>query len=141
MLVESLQDDRGMYADYLRASVYRVIEVGDTAEALAQSAEADIIVTGIRVPGPFDGLELIHRLRADNATKDTPVIVLTAWVMQSNRNAAARAGCDAFLAKPCLPNMLVGEIRRLLAKRVLGEIPRRVAPASYVAINDKEKTG
>jgi CheY-like chemotaxis protein len=119
MLVESVQDDRAMYAEYLRASAFAVIEIGDTARALTRAPEADVIVTGIRVPGPFDGIQLVHRLRSGRATKAQPVIVLTASAMHEEREDAARAGCDAFLLKPCLPDALVGEIRRLLTLRHL----------------------
>ena len=140
MLVESVQDDRAMYAEYLRASAFGVIEVGDTARALTRAAQADVIVTGIRVPGPFNGIELVHRLRAARTTKERPVIVLTASVMQTDRDEAARAGCDAFLLKPCLPDELVGEIRRLLTLRRLSGSPPRAARAHHRKASH-EKTG
>ena len=47
-------------------------------------------------------------------TKAIPVIVLTACGWRSERDRARAAGCDVFLAKPCLPDLLVREIRRLL---------------------------
>lgn len=141
MLVESVQDDRAMYAEYLRASAFGVIEVGDTAKALLRAAEADVVVTGIRVPGPFDGIELVHRLRARRATKQQPVIVLTASAKQTDHDEAARAGCDAFLLKPCLPDALVGEIRRLLALSRLSGSPRRAARAPHRRVRHEKRTG
>ena len=141
MLVESLQDDRAMYAEYLRASAFGVIEVGDTAKALIRAAEADVIVTGIRVPGPFDGIELVHRLRAEPATKQQPVIVLTASTRQTDHEGAARAGCDAFLLKPCLPDALLSEIHRLLALSRLSGSPRRAARAHHRKVPHDKKTG
>jgi two-component system cell cycle response regulator DivK len=74
-------------------------------------------VTGIRVPGPFDGVELVRRLRADDRTKDKPVIILTGCAFQTNRDDGDGAGCDAFLSKPCLPATLVSEIRHVLTMR------------------------
>jgi two-component system, cell cycle response regulator DivK len=141
MLVESVQDDRAMYAEYLRASAFGVIEVGDTAKALTRAAEADVIVTGIRVPGPFNGIELVHRLRSDHTTKERPVIVLTASAIQTDRDEAGRAGCDAFLLKPCLPDALVGEIRRLLTIRHLPGSPRRAARAHHGKSSQEKRTG
>ena len=141
MLVESVQDDRDMYAEYLRASAFGVIEVGDTAKALIRAAEADVIVTGIHVPGPFDGIELVHRLRADRATKQQPVIVLTASTKQTDHDGAARAGCDAFLLKPCLPDALVSEIHRLLALSRLSGAPRRAARAHHRRVRHEKRTG
>jgi len=106
-----------MYAEYLRLFGFRVIEIGETSAAQALAITADVIVTGLRVAGPFDGIELIRRLRADDRTTDRPIVVLTACAWDADREAAEQAGCAAFLAKPCLPERLLGEIRRVLRKR------------------------
>jgi len=111
LLVEDAYDDRQMYAEYLRLCHVHAIEIANTADDLALAPTTDIVVTGIRVGGPFDGLELVRRLRADDKTKRTPVIVLTACVMESERERAYAAGCDVFLPKPCMPEMLLHEIR------------------------------
>ena len=72
-------------------------------------------VTGILLPGSMDGVALTARLRATERTKHTPIIILTACAFQSDREHAWHAGCDVFLTKPCLPNELLCEVRRLLA--------------------------
>ena len=106
-----------MYAEYLRARGLRPIEVGTTDEALRHATEADVIVTGVRVNGSFDGFELVRRLRAGAHTKTKPIIVLTAWAFEPSRTLAYDAGCDIFLTKPCLPDTLVAEIRRAIKRR------------------------
>jgi CheY-like chemotaxis protein len=63
-------------------------KIDDTADALALARTADVIVTGIRVPGPFDGIELVRRLRADGPTKDKPIIVLTACAFEPDPTAS-----------------------------------------------------
>jgi len=78
LLVDSRQDDRRMYAEYLRATGFHPVEIDDTADGLALAMTADVIVTGIRVGGPFDGVELVRRLRDGDGTRDKPIIVLTA---------------------------------------------------------------
>jgi two-component system, cell cycle response regulator DivK len=103
-----------MYADYLTACGFSPVQVGDTREALRIAWSVDVVVTGMRVPGPFDGLDLIRHLRADHRTADKPLIVLTASAFEADQRRAYEAGCDRFLAKPCLPDLLGGEIRRLL---------------------------
>jgi two-component system cell cycle response regulator DivK len=114
MLVASIQDDREMYAEYLQASDFTVIEVDHTADALKRATDADVLVTDVRVDGPSDGLELIRRLHRGAGTKHIPIIVLTACAFATDRQRAERAGCDAFLPKPCLPEVLLVEIRRVL---------------------------
>lgn len=121
LLVESAQDDRAMYSEYLRLHGFHPIEIADTGDGLALAVTADVIVTGIRVSEPFDGIELVRRLRADGRTKHKPVIILTACAWQSDPSEADGAGCDAFLPKPCLPDELVAEIRRVMAVR---SVPR-----------------
>jgi two-component system cell cycle response regulator DivK len=113
LLVESAQDDREMYAEYLRVSGLRPVEVGDTADAIRRAARADVIVTGIRVAGPFDGIELVRRLRMTPTTRLKPIIVLTACALDRDRRAAEGAGCDVYLTKPCLPDDLLREVERL----------------------------
>lgn len=78
-------------------------------------SDADVIVTGVRLNGTFDGIELIRRIRANEATQSRPVIVLTAMVLESERRRAETAGCDAFYLKPLLPQSLLGEIHRVIA--------------------------
>jgi two-component system, cell cycle response regulator DivK len=120
LLVESTVDDRAMYAEYLRVCGFEPIECDTTDEALERASHADVVVTGIRVNGPFDGIELVSRLRADGATRDKPVIVLTACALEPDRQRAEAVGCDAFLPKPCLPETLATEIRRTAALSAAG---------------------
>ncbi len=127
MLVGSVQDDHEMYGAYLRGAAFAVIEVDHIAEALACATAVDVVVTDIRVRGFSDGLGLVRQLRRDNATKGIPIIVLTACAFESDRQAAERAGCDGFLAKPCLPDALLTEIRRVLARRLSRRLPSRTS--------------
>jgi two-component system cell cycle response regulator DivK len=115
LLVHASPDDRQMYAEYLRLNDLVVTEAATTDDGWAKAATADVVVTGLMVPGSFDGLELVRRLRRDPATATKPIVVLTARVMQADRDAAEDAGCDVFLPKPCLPDVLLAEIRRVLA--------------------------
>ena len=51
LLVDSTQDDRTMYAEYLQVCGLKPIEIDNTADALNGATKADVIVTGIRVAG------------------------------------------------------------------------------------------
>jgi CheY-like chemotaxis protein len=123
LLVESRRDDRNMYAEYLRLLGFRLLESDTTDEALLQAPRSQVIVTGVRVNGSFDGLELVRRLRADERTQSKPIIVLTACAFEPSRQMAVAAGCDVFLIKPCLPETLVTEIRRAVRLRPLSRKP------------------
>ena len=114
LLVEPPEDDRPMYAEFLRANGFNVTEVDSTDAGLSAAAAADLVVTGVRMPGSFDGIELVRRLRGDERTKRKPLIVLTACTFEPDQSRAFAAGCDVFLPKPCLPEVLLNEARRLI---------------------------
>ena len=63
------------------------------------------------------GLELTRLLRKDNRTRTAGIIILTGHAIESARDEASAAGCDRFLIKPCPPDVLALEIRRVLDQR------------------------
>jgi DNA-binding response OmpR family regulator len=102
------------YAEFLRYQGLAVIPVSAARDALLMAPLADIVVTGITLDDPIDGVDLVSRLRHDDGTRSMPLIVLTACAWPNDRACAEGAGCDVFLPKPCLPTDLLGEVRRLL---------------------------
>jgi CheY-like chemotaxis protein len=120
LLVESARhDDFRLYAEVLGMLKFDTVEIDDTADALALAFTADVIVTDVRVGGPFDGVELVRRIRADQRTNDKAVIVITAGIAENDQRRAYAAGADGFLTKPCLPDTLLAEIRRVMTTRSL----------------------
>jgi CheY-like chemotaxis protein len=107
-----------MYAEFLRCHGFVVIPVSDARHALTLAPLADIVVTGMHLDDPMDGVELVSRLRNNEPTRSTPIVVLTACAWPKDRERAEGAGCDVFLPKPCLPNDLLGEVRQLLTPQV-----------------------
>jgi CheY-like chemotaxis protein len=131
LLVQPERDDREMYAECFRHHGWLPVSVSTAGEAWRIAPIADVIIAGILLPGQIDGIEFVTRLKADERTSQIPVIVLTACGWQSERERAEHAGCDEFLAKPCLPGDLVRAVRRVLAlRRVPKPQPANVPPAS-----------
>ena len=116
-----------MYAEFLRFHGLTPLMASNAADAVLAAARADIIVTGILLSGDIDGVELIARVRGDAAIKDVPIIVLTSCAWGSARERAELAGCDAFLTKPCLPEVLLHEVRQQIAA---SKLPRTRAVAA-----------
>jgi len=116
LLVDDFQDNREMYAMYLEHAGLRVAEAGNGHEALDQafSLLPDLIVMDLSLPG-IDGWEATRRLKADARTKKIPVLALTSHALEGYSEGARAAGCDGFVTKPCLPEQLLNEIRRVLA--------------------------
>ncbi len=118
LLVDDYQDGREMYADSLRFAGYRTLEASSGLEALqlAFDRRPSLILMDLSLPG-MDGWEVTARLKKDARTRHIPIVALTAHALQEERDRAERAGCDAFVAKPCLPEELLAEVQRLLATR------------------------
>jgi two-component system, cell cycle response regulator DivK len=115
MLVQADADSREMYTEFFRYEGFLPVPVSNARDGLTVARKADVIVTSLLLPGDIDGIEFIARLKRDERTKRIPLIVLTACAWKSERERAEKAGCDVFLAKPCLPDHLLREVRVLLA--------------------------
>ena len=115
LVVDDYQDAREMYAEYLQYSGFRVAEASTGNEALAKAFELkpDLILMDLSLPG-MDGWEATRHLKSDDRTKHIPVVALTGHALAGASDGAKRAGCDAFVTKPCLPDDLVVEVRRML---------------------------
>jgi two-component system, cell cycle response regulator DivK len=116
LVVDDYLDAREMYAQYLVFAGFRVAEAADGAEALQQALanRPDIILMDLSLPG-MDGWEATRRLKADRRTRHIPVVALTGHALPGYSISAKQAGCDGFITKPCLPEDVVAELRRLLS--------------------------
>ena len=115
LIVDDYPDAREMYSEYLQFSGFEVVEATNGMEALQRAVEAapDIILMDLSLP-VMDGWEATRRLKADKRTASIPVVALTGHALAGISEGALKAGCDAFVTKPCLPEDLVKEIRRVL---------------------------
>jgi len=115
LLVEDNEDNRTIYSTVLRYLGYEVIEAEDglQAVALARSEHPELILMDISIPG-IDGWEATRVLRQDAATRDLPIVALTAHALADDRERASKAGFTSYLAKPIEPNAVVAEVRRLI---------------------------
>jgi len=118
LLVDDYPDAREMYCEYLEFSGFDVVEAANGLEALERAAEEspDIILMDLSLP-IMDGWEATRRLKADPRTAGIPVVALTGHALAGISEGAKKAGCDAFVTKPCLPDDLVKEIRKVLDRQ------------------------
>jgi two-component system, cell cycle response regulator DivK len=118
LVVEDYQDTREMYVAYLQFSGYRVAEATNGVEAIEKTLELhpDIILMDLALP-KMDGWEATRRLKSDERTRHIPIVALTGHALAGHAEGARRAGCDSFVTKPCLPDALVAEIKKMLGAR------------------------
>jgi two-component system, cell cycle response regulator DivK len=115
LLVEDFDDAREMYREYLAFSGFHVETARDGQEAIdkARALAPDLILMDLSLPG-IDGWEATRLLKADPATRRVPIVALSAHAMAADGERALAAGCDGFIAKPCLPPDLVVQIAAFL---------------------------
>jgi two-component system, cell cycle response regulator DivK len=118
LVVDDFRDNREMYAEYLSHAGFRVAEAADGAEAvrLATEMRPDLVVMDLALPG-MDGIEATRRIKKNPQTRRIPILALTGHALVKVAAQAREVGCDAFVTKPCLPNALAREIRRILGRR------------------------
>ena len=94
---------------------YEVVTALDGEEALAKSLEhkPDLIVLDIMMP-KMDGYEVCKRLKADDATRSIPVILLSAKGRNVDQKMGFEAGAEDYITKPFSPRKLVERINALL---------------------------
>jgi|HubBroStandDraft_6_1064221.scaffolds.fasta_scaffold2600756_2 two-component system cell cycle response regulator DivK len=85
----------------LQSAGHAVLSATDaeTGLTLARDEQPNLILMDIQLPG-MDGLEATALLKRDDATRDIPVIALTALAMKGDEERIRAAGCDGYIAKP-----------------------------------------
>ncbi len=92
-----------------------VTEADDGVDALRRIASMrfDIIITDINMP-ILDGLKLVKRLRADDAYKDVPIIIITTEGAEEDRQRALALGANAYITKPIQAPQVIAMVRETL---------------------------
>lgn len=122
LLADDEADTRQLVARFLKHAGYAVIEARDGAEALerARRQAPGLVLLDIKMP-QLDGVQVLRALRADAATRELPVIMMTAstGALEQNRSDANALGVSAMLTKPFTPD----ELAHALAHALLGANP------------------
>jgi CheY-like chemotaxis protein len=118
LVVDDHEDTRQMSLIVLRSQGFQASAApgGDAAFDVACSQHPDVIVTDLAMP-EGDGWQLVQRLSSDDRTKDIPVVMVTACATESVRERARQEPLAGFFFKPCPPDVLAAELRRLIAER------------------------
>ena len=117
LVVEDQEDNRQILRDLLGSVDLEMVEAENGEEALAAVAEhkPDLILMDIQLP-IMDGYEATRRIKADPATKNIPIIVVTSYALSGDEGKAREAGCDAYVTKPYSPRQLLAKVREYLGQ-------------------------
>ena len=132
LVVDDDADSREMLVEYLLSAGFTVHAAPDgfTALGLADALRPRVILMDLGMPG-LDGLETTRRLRANPNVRETTIVMVTARVFATDREAASRAGCNFFVPKPLDLAALARFVDGLLSSRsqTAGRLPLNFANA------------
>jgi CheY-like chemotaxis protein len=118
LVVDDMEDNRDLYAEYLRGAGYDVACAGSGEEAVALARELApvAIVMDLAMPS-MDGAEATRILKADPKTSRSWIIVVSAHSDREHVRLAMSAGADDFATKPLAPSDLGARIAAALVGR------------------------
>lgn len=118
LLVEDNEMNRDMLSRRLQRRGYHIVtaENGEQGLSLARLEAPDLILMDITLP-EMDGWEVARLLKADENTRDIPIIALTARVLISDQAKAFEAGCNDYDTKPVDFGRLTEKIGNLLGEK------------------------
>ena len=115
LIVEDDPKSLKLFRDVLQVSGYATLEATDGRRGvqLAQEKKPDLVLMDIQLP-VMDGVEATAILKADPATRDIPIIALTAYAMEEDQERVIQAGADGYLSKPIRIQRFLEEVKEYL---------------------------
>jgi len=115
LLVEDNPRNVKLVRDVLEFAGFTVViaDSGEDGVALATSTLPDLILMDIQLPG-IDGYAALEQIRGNGATTHIPVIALTAFAMDGDRDRVLSSGFDGYMEKPISVRDFPTEVRRHL---------------------------
>jgi two-component system cell cycle response regulator DivK len=124
LIAEDNPTNRELLRELLEIRGYTVAEACDGQEALAmvEQAPPDLLLLDIGMP-LLDGFAVVRKLRENPRFASLPVVAVTAYAMQGDREKIMNSGFDGYLSKPVNSGSLVQELDRLLAHPNTQSVP------------------
>lgn len=118
LVVDDSVDNLLLTEVLLSSEGYRVLTAQDAGQALetVRTEKPDLILMDVQLPG-MDGLELTRNLRREPATRDIPIVALTAYAMKGDEEKARAAGCSGYITKPIDTRAFPVQIGQFLRRR------------------------
>jgi len=115
LYIEDNEYNRKIVRQLFSRTSYRLLEAldGESGVAIAQAQMPQLILMDVQLP-KMSGLDATRTLKADPRTRDIPIIVITSFALSGDREKAAAAGADSYLAKPYSPRELLALVRQFL---------------------------
>ena len=116
LIIEDNEENRDALSRRLQRRGFQVVLAEDGLEGMekVRLEKPDIVLMDMNMP-KLDGWEATRQLKADPATRDVPIIALTAHAMAGDRERSLEVGCADYHTKPVEMAKLLGQIEAFLA--------------------------
>jgi two-component system cell cycle response regulator DivK len=118
LVAEDNAVNRELLRELLETRAYTVVEACDGEEALRmiEQTQPDLLLLDIGMP-VLDGFAVVRKIRENPRFASLPVVAVTAYAMQGDRENVLNAGFDGYLSKPIDARDLANELERLFRIR------------------------
>jgi CheY-like chemotaxis protein len=118
LVVEDLRDQAELWADVCAEAGINAMTASTGLQGYrrARETQPSVVLLDLNLPD-VDGWEVCRRLKEDDRTKHIPIVILTARDEPHGARQAERAGCAAYLKKPCPPPDLVAVLKRVIEEQ------------------------
>jgi two-component system, cell cycle response regulator DivK len=118
LIAEDNEINRELLRELLEIRGYSVVDASDGQEALnvIEQTHPDLLLLDIGMP-VLDGFAVIRKIRQNSQLAKLPVVAVTAYAMQGDRDRILNSGFDGYLSKPIDASALAAELDRLLNSR------------------------
>jgi two-component system, cell cycle response regulator DivK len=116
LVIEDNEQNLYLVTFLLEKHGHRVVPArnGEEGLELAGRIHPAMILLDIQLPG-MDGYAVAHALRENAALDDVPIVAVTSYAMQGDRERVMGAGCNGYLEKPINPDTFLVDVERFLS--------------------------
>ncbi len=115
LIIEDNVDNMELITCILKHHGYRTLwaQTGVKGVEYLVEAEPDFIILDIQLPD-IDGNEVLRRIRVTEPGKTIPIIAMTSYAMDGDREKLLAAGCNGYIEKPIDPERVVDQIQEVI---------------------------
>jgi two-component system cell cycle response regulator DivK len=115
LIIDDTESNVRLFTDILEFHGFKVITAMTGTEGYRKASEkVDLILLDLQLPD-MDGLEVAKEIRANPDIADTPIIAVTSYAMEEDREKALAAGCCEYLTKPIDVRLMIETVKNHLA--------------------------
>jgi two-component system, cell cycle response regulator DivK len=117
LIIEDNEQNMYMLSFLLESNNYEVIQSSNGVNGIimAKESKPDIILLDIQLPG-MDGYTVASKLRENKELKNTPIIAVTSYAMQGDREKVIESGATGYIEKPINPETFISQMKSFLPK-------------------------